>query len=60
MRVEMALCSSEDWVSQATITGPRGAGLDDPMFRKTIDSGLQELMPYLNRNDADGCGGEAC
>lgn len=60
MRVEMALCSSEDWVSQATIVGPRGAGLNDPMFQKTIDDGLQELMPYLNRNDADGCGGVPC
>jgi hypothetical protein len=60
MRVEMALCSSEDWVSQATIVGPRGMNINDPMFRKTIGDGLQELMPYLNRAQTDGCGNDAC
>ena len=60
MRVEMALCSSGDWVSQATVVGPRGSSPNDPAFRKTVEDGLFELIPYLNHSASDGCGGAPC
>jgi hypothetical protein len=61
MRIEMALCSSKDWVSEATIVGPRGNGVKDPQFRNTLDDGIRELMPDINRNDLDTpCGSPLC
>jgi hypothetical protein len=45
MRVQMALCDSDHWISEATIAGPRGAGIKDPQFVSTLEDGLRELMP---------------
>jgi len=45
MRVEMALCDSDHWISQATVAGSRGTGIKDPQFASTIEDGLHELMP---------------
>jgi hypothetical protein len=50
MRVEMALCNDKDWVSQTMVSGPKGSGISDRQFRKTLQDGLAELMPNTNPN----------